>query len=107
WSSDVCSSDLFWKMCMDPALAAEVTMQPIHRFGFDAAIIFSDILTVPYALGRTIQFEEGIGPSLDAIDSVSHLDDDPDVWQRKLEPAYETLRRVRSQLSAEIALLGF
>ena len=97
----------FWKMCMDPALAAEVTMQPIHRFGFDAAIIFSDILTVPYALGRTIQFEEGIGPALDAIDSVSQLDDDRDVWKRKLEPAYETLGRVRSQLSAGIALLGF
>lgn len=97
----------FWKMCMDPALAAEVTMQPIHRFGFDAAIIFSDILTVPYALGRAIQFDEGVGPSLDAIDSVSQLDDDHDVWKRKLEPAYETLGRVRSQLSSEVALLGF
>src|SRR4029079_3108476 len=47
------------------------------------------------------------GPSLDAIDSVSQLDDDHDVWKRKLEPAYETLDRVRSQLSSEVALLGF
>jgi uroporphyrinogen decarboxylase len=97
----------FWKMCMDPALAVEVTLQPIHRFGFDAAIIFSDILTVPYALGRTIQFEDGVGPSLDAIDSVSQLDDDRDVWKRKLEPAYETLHRARAELPPEIALLGF
>jgi uroporphyrinogen decarboxylase len=97
----------FWTMCMDPDLAADITLQPIRRFGFDAAIIFSDILTVPYALGQTIRFEEGKGPSLDSLSSASQLDDDRNVWRRKLEPAYETVRRVRKQLPREIAVLGF
>jgi uroporphyrinogen decarboxylase len=97
----------FWTMCMDPEMAAEVTLQPVRRFGFDAAIIFSDILTVPYALGRTIRFTEGEGPSLEPVSSVSELDDNRDTWRSKLEPAYETLRLVRQQLPSGTALLGF
>ena len=97
----------FWSMCMNPEMAAEVTLQPIRRFGFDAAIIFSDILTVPFALGRTIRFTEGEGPSLDPVSSVSELDDNRATWREKLEPAYETLRLVRPQLPAGTALLGF
>jgi uroporphyrinogen decarboxylase len=97
----------FWTMCMNPEMAAEVTLQPIRRFEFDAAIIFSDILTVPYALGRSIRFTEGGGPSLEPVSSASELDDNRDVWRDKLEPAYETLRLVRQQLPREIALLGF
>jgi uroporphyrinogen decarboxylase len=92
---------------MDPVLATEVTLQPIRRFGFDAAIIFSDILTVPYALGRIIRFEEGIGPSLEPVTSSVELDENPQVWCNKLQPAYETLQRVRSQLPPDAALLGF
>jgi len=92
---------------MDPAMAAEITLQPIRRFGFDAAIIFSDILTVPYALGRNVQFVEGEGPSLDPVRSAAELNINPDVWAEKLEPAYETLRRVRVQLPPQTALLGF
>jgi uroporphyrinogen decarboxylase len=97
----------FWAMCMDPHLATEITLQPIRRFGFDAAIIFSDILTIPYALGRTVRFDEGKGPLLEPVNSASPLDHDPGAWRRKLEPAYETIRCVRRQLPAEIALLGF
>lgn len=97
----------FWAMCMNPALASEITLQPIRRFGLDAAIVFSDILTVPYALGRTIRFDEGVGPSLEPVASVAELDEDRAAWKHKLEPAYETLRRVRSQLAPETALLGF
>jgi uroporphyrinogen decarboxylase len=97
----------FWTMCMDPDLAAEVTLQPIRRFGFDAAIIFSDILTVPYAVGRTVRFQEGNGPTLDPVSSIVDLDENPDNWRNKLEPTYETLRRVRSLLPSETALLGF
>jgi uroporphyrinogen decarboxylase len=92
---------------MDPELAADITLQPIHRFNFDAAIIFSDILTIPYALGQAVHFEEGIGPSLEAVRSVSELEIDSVVWHRKLEPTYETLCRVRHQLPAATALLGF
>jgi uroporphyrinogen decarboxylase len=97
----------FWAMCENPELAAEVTLQPIQRFAFDVAIIFSDILTVPHALGRPIRFEEGKGPSLEPVTSESQLDGDPKIWKRKLEPAYKTLRLVRSRLPPETALLGF
>ncbi|MGN6514468.1 MAG: uroporphyrinogen decarboxylase [Rhizomicrobium sp.] len=97
----------FWTMCNDPEMAAEITLQPIRRFEFDAAIIFSDILTVPYALGRTVTFEENVGPRLDALSAVDDLERDPAVWKTKLVPAYETLRRVRTALSDDTALLGF
>jgi uroporphyrinogen decarboxylase len=97
----------FWKMCMTPDLAAEITLQPIRRFGFDAAIIFSDILVVPYALGREVKFEESVGPSLEPVSSVDELDRDELVWAEKLEPVYEVIRSVASRLQPETALLGF
>lgn len=97
----------FWTMCNDPVMATEITLQPIRRFGFDAAVIFSDILTVPFALGRTVKFEENIGPTLDAVTSAEGLERDPAIWQQKLSAAYETLRRTRVALSAETSLLGF
>ena len=59
----------FLDLCFNPDFAAEVTMQPIRRFGFDAAIIFSDILVIPYALGRSVRFEAGEGPRLDPLDT--------------------------------------
>lgn len=97
----------FWTMCMDPVMATEITLQPIRRFGFDAAIIFSDILTVPFALGKLIAFTEGEGPSLPPVDSADGLERDAAVWRAKLTPAYETLDRVRGALPWETALLGF
>lgn len=98
----------FLKLCFTPEFATEVTLQPIRRFGFDAAIIFSDILVIPYALGRSVRFEVGEGPRLDPLDTpdkVSTLTAQADFT--KLEPVYEALRRVRSQLDAKIALIGF
>ena len=97
----------FWTMCNDPVMATEITLQPIRRFGYDAAVIFSDILTVPFALGRTVKFEENIGPTLDAVTSAEGLERDPAIWQQKLSAAYETLRRTRAALPAETSLLGF
>lgn len=97
----------FWTMCNDPDMATEITLQPIRRFGFDAAIIFSDILTVPFALGRTVTFEENVGPRLEPVTSAEGLERDPAIWREKLSPAYETLKKVRAALPAETTLLGF
>jgi uroporphyrinogen decarboxylase len=97
----------FWTMCNDPVMATEITLQPIRRFGFDAAVIFSDILTVPFALGRTVKFEENIGPTLDAVTSAEGLERDPAIWRQKLSAAYETLRLTRAAIPAETSLLGF
>ncbi len=98
----------FLDLCFNPELAAEVTLQPIRRFNFDAAIIFSDILVIPYALGRSVQFEVGEGPRLDPLDSpdkVGTLAAKADFG--KLEPVFEALRRVRCELDPTIALIGF
>ncbi|HKD20587.1 MAG TPA: uroporphyrinogen decarboxylase [Rhizomicrobium sp.] len=97
----------FWTMCMTPELAAEVTLQPIERFGFDAAIIFSDILVVPFALGVDVTFDEGVGPRLKAIEDTKGLEREGAVWAQKLAPTYEALKRVRVRLDAGRALLGF
>jgi uroporphyrinogen decarboxylase len=98
----------FLDLCFTPELAAEVTLQPIRRFNFDAAIIFSDILVIPYALGRSVRFEVGEGPRLDPLDApdkVATLAAEADF--SKLEPVFEALRRVRSELDPKIALIGF
>jgi uroporphyrinogen decarboxylase len=98
----------FLDLCFTPEYAAEVTLQPIRRFNFDAAIIFSDILVIPYALGRSVRFEAGEGPRLDPLDSpdkVGTLAAQADFT--KLEPVFEALRRVRHELAPNVALIGF
>ncbi len=98
----------FLDLCFNPEFAAEVTLQPIRRFGFDAAIIFSDILVIPHALGRAVRFEVGEGPRLDPLDTpdkIATLASAADFT--KLEPVYEALRRVRQTLDKKIALIGF
>jgi len=97
----------FWTMCMTPELASEITLQPIRRFGFDAAIIFSDILVVPAALGVPVEFEDGVGPRLKPVFSTDTLVRNKVAWTEILAPAYETLRRVRAGLPPETTLLGF
>jgi uroporphyrinogen decarboxylase len=98
----------FVDLCLNPELAAEVTLQPIRRFGFDAAIIFSDILIVPYALGAKLWFEEGEGPRLEPVDDQKKFDRlaealDPKITAR----VYEALERVKAALPSETALIGF
>lgn len=98
----------FLNLCYTPSLAAEVTLQPIRRFGFDAAILFSDILVVPDALGQKLWFEEGAGPRLEPITTSAHLQQlNPARAGTKFEQIYETVSRVRSELSDDTALIGF
>lgn len=98
----------FLNLCYTPELAAEVTMQPIRRFALDAAILFSDILVVPDALGQPVRFEEGEGPRLDPIEDAAGLDRlRPEIDLEHLAPVFETIRRVKRDLPTEVALLGF
>lgn len=100
----------FLDLCYNPDFAVEVTLQPIRRYGFDAAIMFSDILVVPHALGRDLRFEEGKGPLMTPIaakEVALLLDIDEAKFHVNLEPVYETLRRLRRELPAKTTLLGF
>jgi uroporphyrinogen decarboxylase len=98
----------FLHFCYTPEWAIEATMQPIRRFGFDASIVFSDILTIPDALGRNVRFLEGEGPHMDPIEDPTQIacllqSYNPSV----LEPVYQVVSGVRSALPPETALLGF
>ena len=98
----------FLNLCYSPKLAAEVTLQPIRRYGFDAAILFSDILVVPDALGQTVGFFEGEGPRLDPIGSAIDLSKlNPTNAHSKYSIVCETVERLRSDLPDETALIGF
>ena len=98
----------FLDLCYTPALAAEVTLQPIRRYGFDAAIIFSDILVVPHALGQEVRFEEGEGPRLDPIRSVADLRRlDRKGVEASFAKVCEAIALTRQQLPKDVALIGF
>ncbi|MGU3420588.1 uroporphyrinogen decarboxylase [Methylobacterium sp. D54C] len=101
----------FLDLCYSPDFAVEVTLQPIRRFGFDAAILFSDILVVPHALGQDVRFVEGEGPRLDPLDgrdAFARLREagDPAIMTH-LAPVFETVTRLRAELPGETTLLGF
>src|ERR1700704_6627589 len=97
----------FLDLVFNPELAAEVTLQPIRRFGFDAAILFSNILVIPHALGQQVRFSAGEGPLLDPLEDRRAFERlagevDHDV----LAPVYETIRIVRGKLDPGVTLLG-
>ncbi len=99
----------FLDLCYTPDLAAEVTLQPVRRFGFDAAILFADILLLPHALGSELSFAEGAGPRLSEIRTRSDLDrlaPAGDIHDR-LAPVYRTISILGSELPADTALIGF
>lgn len=96
----------FLDLVYDPKAAAEITLQPLRRFPLDAAILFSDILIVPHALGMDLRFVAGEGPRLAPPLKDSALDALQPAPQR-LEPIYETVRRVRAALAPQTAFLGF
>ncbi len=95
----------FISLCLNPALAAEVTLQPIHKFGFDAAILFSDILILPMALGQGLRFAEGEGPRLPPLQDISSLNlaKAPGIYA----PVLQTVANLRASLPRETALIGF
>lgn len=98
----------FLDLCFNPELAAEVTLQPIRRFGFDAAILFSDILVIPHALGQHVSFAVGEGPQLPPLEgaaSIAKLNRKAD--ERVLAPVFEIIRRVKTELPASVTFLGF
>ena len=96
----------FLNLCLTPEWATEITLQPIRRFDFDAAILFADILLIPNALGQKLEFREGEGPQLEPLTdekAIANLSYD----DGKMAPVYETLRRVKTQLPEKTALIGF
>jgi uroporphyrinogen decarboxylase len=101
------SAGSFLDLCYNPELAAEVTLQPIRKFGFDAAIIFSDILVIPDAMGVKVNFVEGEGPRLEKIidlQSINRLKVD---IEEKLNPVYLAIENVKKSLSNNTSLIGF
>src|SRR5262245_5279201 len=98
----------FLDLCLNPKLAAEVTLQPMRRFQFDAAIVFSDILIVPYALGQKVAFVEGEGPRLEPVgDGKAIASLTAEAAGKALSPVYETIELVVAELPETVPLIGF
>jgi len=97
----------FLELCLTPELAAEATLQPVRRFALDAAILFSDILMVPFALGQDVRFSENEGPLLEPVGGRVSAQLDLGRLPERLAPVYEAIERVRLSLGPETALIGF
>jgi len=98
----------FLDLVFTPEFAAEVTLQPVRRFGFDAAILFSDILVIPHALGQKVRFAAGEGPLLEPLENRGAFERIAgELDHAVLEPVYETIRRVKGELPGTTTLLGF
>jgi uroporphyrinogen decarboxylase len=98
----------FVALCLTPTLTAELTLQPVRRYGMDAAILFSDILMLPYALGQSVRFRDGEGPVLEPIaDNIAVAQLEKVGAIGRLEPVFDAARRVAAALGPETALIGF
>ena len=96
----------FIKLCLNPNLVNEITLQPLKRFDLDAAIIFSDILMIPYGLGQQVEFKKGLGPILGNLDLDEIINTDAINFVQKLMPVYKGIEKVKSNLK-EKNLIGF
>ena len=96
----------FIKLCLNPNLVNEITLQPLKRFDLDAAIIFSDILMIPYGLGQEVEFKKGIGPILGDVNLDNIINTDPVDFVKKILPVYKGIEKVKKNLK-EKDLIGF
>ena len=97
----------FIDLCLNSELSSEITLQPIKRFNLDSAIIFSDILMVPYALNQKIEFVKNEGPVLEEFDFKKFLNNDKISFTQKLYPVYKAIKKTREKLDKEKSLIGF
>ena len=96
----------FIKLCLNPNLVNEITLQPLKRFDLDAAIIFSDILMIPHGLGQKVEFKKGIGPILEDINLDKIINTTHEEFTKKLSPVYKGIEKVKNNLNQK-ALIGF
>ena len=97
----------FIELCLNSELSSEITLQPIKRFNLDSAIIFSDILLVPYALGQTVEFIKNEGPVLSEFNLKKFLNNDKISFTQKLHPIYKAIEKTRKELKKEKSLISF
>ena len=97
----------FIKLCLNSNLSSEITLQPLKRFDLDAAIIFSDILMVPYGLGQDVKFEKKKGPNLSEFNLNTFLNNDKDSFIKKLSPVYDAIKKTRNNLNKKKSLISF
>ena len=97
----------FIELCLNSELSAEITLQPIKRFDLDSAIIFSDILMVPFVLGQKVEFLKDHGPVLESFRAKKFLDNNKITFTQKLHPIYKAIKKTREELSKEKSLIGF
>ena len=97
----------FIKLCLNSDLSSEITLQPIKRYNLDAAIIFSDILLVPYALGQDVKFIKNEGPVLETFDLDKFFKNNPDDFTKKMDPIYQAIKKVKKNLNKDKSLISF
>ena len=97
----------FIKLCLNSDLSSEITLQPLKRFNLDAAIIFSDILMVPYGLGQNVKFEKGKGPILSEFNLDNFLNNNKNNFIKKLNPVYQAINKTKRNLNKTKSLISF